>query len=267
MKKLMIAASVALCAAVGFGDIASENIVGYNTVNIHMQYTLLAVNFESVAGGEISIQDALPVVEGMTQGGDDSTADNIQIMNAAGGYDIYYLSNGKAGRNTYPETVGKWVSPSDKSVPTTAKIKAGTAFWYVSPAASSEKSYNITIAGQVLAKAFDTKDITMSYTLVASPYPCAIPLNGGVEVESPTLSGDDSTADNLQIMNEDGGYDIYYLSNGKAGRNTYPETVGKWVSPADKSVPTAATFPIGKSAWFVSQSGAGSITFKNPIAK
>ena len=61
MKKLMIAASAALCATVGFSDVTSANVVGYQKVTIPaQQYTMIGVNFQAVAGGSLSIQDIFP---------------------------------------------------------------------------------------------------------------------------------------------------------------------------------------------------------------
>ena len=238
-------------------------IVGYNTVTIDKQYAILAVNFEDVAGGAMSIQSAIPYADGMTKGASSVTADNLQIMQEDGSYKIYYMSNGKVGKTNY-DTVGKWVDMDDKTQPATATIKSGTAFWYQSQ--NYATPYTITVAGQVLATTSDTKEINQTYMLVASPYPVAVPLNDSVVVEEGVTTGASSvTADNLQIMQDDGSYKIYYMSNGKVGKTTY-DTVGKWVDMDDKTVATTATFPVGKGAWFVSQNASAKLKFINPTA-
>ncbi|MGI6391386.1 MAG: hypothetical protein ACOX7Q_14545 [Kiritimatiellia bacterium] len=89
----------------------SVNIVGYNTVTIDKQWTIVAANFEAVGGGAIAIQDAFPYSDGMTKGNTTATADVLQIQNAVGGYDIYYLSNGKNAKGaTVAGLDGKWAA-------------------------------------------------------------------------------------------------------------------------------------------------------------
>ena len=261
MKKLLVAAA-ALAAGVASASIVSSSIVGYNTVTIDKQYAILAVNFGSVSGGAMNIQDAIPYAAGMTQGASSATADNVQIMQSDGTYKTYYMSNGKVGKTTY-DTVGKWVDMDDKTVAASVTIPSGTAFWYASQ--NYATPYVITVAGEVLATTSDTKDIAQTYMLVASPYPVALPLNDCVVVEEGGITGASSaTADNLQIMQDDGTYKTYYLSNGKVGKTTY-DTVGKWVDMDDKTVATTATFPIGKGAWFVSQNASAKLKFINPM--
>lgn len=239
------------------------SVVGYSTINIDKQYAILAVNFESVNTGAMSIQDAIPYVAGMTQGASSATADNIQIMQDDGTYKTYYMSNGKVGKKTY-DTVGKWVDMDDKTVAASVTIPSGTAFWYASQDYSTP--YVITVAGQVLATTSNTKNIAQTYMLVASPYPVALPLNDAVVVdEGATTGASSATADNLQIMQDDGTYKTYYLSNGKVGKKTY-DTDGKWVDMDDKTVAATATFPVGKGAWFVSQNGSAKLKFVNPMA-
>ena len=211
----------------------------------------------------MNIQDAIPYVAGMTQGASSATADNIQIMQDNGTYKTYYMSNGKVGKTTY-DTVGKWVDVDNKTVAASVTIPSGTAFWYVSQ--NYATPYTITVAGQVLATTTNSKDISQKYMLVSSPYPVELQLNGGVVVEGEATTGASSgTADNLQIMQDNGSYKTYYLSNGKVGKTTY-DTVGKWVDMDDKTVATTATFPVGKGAWFVSQKASATLKFVNPTA-
>ena len=87
---------------------ASANIVGYNTVTINQEWTILAVNFSQVDGSNLSIQDAFPPQAGMTKGMSTSDADQIQVLKNDGGYKIYYLSNGiykQMGKEKYDEAI------------------------------------------------------------------------------------------------------------------------------------------------------------------
>ncbi len=111
--------------------VESANIVGYTTVSLTQEYSILGINYTTVDGGALSIQDAFPYVDGMTKGNDTATADQIQVRDASGGYTIYYMSNGKNARgNTVAGLEGKWAL-AGKFVPAEATIPAGTGFWFV----------------------------------------------------------------------------------------------------------------------------------------
>ena len=116
MKKMMFAAAVAAGLA-AFGDgIESSNTVGYNTVTINKEYTILGIPFTGTTGAAMSIQDAVPYSAGMTKSNAASGADCIQIMDSTGSYDVYFMCNGKKAKATVTDGDGKWVS-------TTAKLR------------------------------------------------------------------------------------------------------------------------------------------------
>jgi len=83
----------------------------------------MSVNFTKPDGSAMTINEAFPYVEGMTKGAI-GAGDEIQIQNATGGYDTYYMSNGKAGKATY-DTVGKWVANADVTQAANASIPVG----------------------------------------------------------------------------------------------------------------------------------------------
>ena len=142
MKKLMFAAAVA-AGLVAIGDgIESSNIVGYNTVTINKQYTILGIPFTGTTGAAMSIQDAVPYCTGMTKGAATSGADSIQIMDDSGNYVAYFLCNGKAGKANVDGGDGKWVKSGEFAV-TTDVIPAGKGAWFVRKSATLA---NITIA-------------------------------------------------------------------------------------------------------------------------
>ena len=143
MKKLMFAAALAtVCGAVQ-ADAISSDIVGYTTLNITKQYTLLTIGFDKVGGGGIDIQDAFPYGDGMTKGLNYTTADNIQIMMSDGGYETYFLSNGhygKGGASYNADLDGKWSAPGTNAA-TTDKFPAGTGAFYLSRSKSGSVTF------------------------------------------------------------------------------------------------------------------------------
>ena len=75
--------------------------------------------------------------------------------------------------------------------------------------------------------------------------------------------GQSGGADEIQIQNATGGYDFYYLSNGKVGKATVAEIEGKWVKDGT-TVATDASIPVGKGAWYIRK---GSTDFNLVITK
>lgn len=230
---------------------------------------IMGLNFESITGTDKTISEIFPYADGMTKGNATSSADQIQIMREDGGYNTYFLCNGKAGKATVTDGDGKWVKNGATSI-TSDTITNGTAFWYVSKAFLDNPEttpYNITVSGQVLSAAFAERDIAMTYTMIASPYPCDIPLNDGVMVsEGATKGNATSSADQIQIMREDGGYNTYFLCNGKAGKATIADGDGKWVKNGTTVVSTDS-FPAGGGAWFVSVTADAKVKFTGPNMK
>ena len=242
-----------------------SNAVGYNTVTIDKQYQLIAVNFQGTTGGSLDIQAAFPVSAGMTSGNSLGNADQIQIMDSNGDYIAYYLSNGYNGKASTPATANKWVKNTAKTTPSSDTVATGTAFWYISKNGATTP-YDITVAGSVLMSSNESTDLSQTYSLVGSPYPVEIPFNDCIVAVNGTSGNSLGNADQIQIMDSNGDYIAYYLSNGYNGKAATPATANKWVKNTAKTAPTTDTFPVGKGAWFVRKSASTELKFINPAA-
>lgn len=268
MKKTITALAAIALAGSLYAAVESVNIVGYNTVTIDKEWTIIGVNFENVGSGEITINDAIPFAEGMTKGNTTGTADNIQIQNVSGTYDTYYMSNGKNVKgNTVTGLEGNWAAASQYT-PTEATIGSGTAMWY--GAKNIATPFNITVAGQVLVSATADTSINLVAKHIANPYATDLALNDGIPyTEGMTKGNTTGSADNIQIQNDSGTYDTYYMSNGKNVKgNTVTGLEGKWAAasqytPADSS----AVIPVGKGAWYLRRGESNfDITITRPFA-
>lgn len=267
MKKLMFAAAVA-AGLVAFGDaIESSNVVGYNTVTIDKEYTILGIPFMGMTDAAMSIQDAVPYCEGMTKGNGAGAADSIQIMNADGNYDEYFMCNGYRAKAAVSGGDGKWVKTDGSAVVSTATMPAGTPFWYISK--NHATPYNITVAGQVLSTDSSQTPLNVTYQLIANPYPCDLPLNDGIPyVEGMTKGNGAGAADSIQIMDAAGNYDEYFMCNGYRAKAAVTDGDGKWVKTDGSAVVSDAVLPAGKGGWFVRKSSSlADITIVNPNAK
>ena len=270
MKKLML--GLAIVAVGSAFAVESANIVGYNTITINKEYTLLTVNFDDVDGTALTIQKAFPYCEGMTEAKGVGSADNIQVMNAEGGYDVYFMWNGASGKSgTADPTKRGWSKSGDTSL-TTDTLPKGATMWYQSRAAKYDDAnthYNLTVAGAVsLAEKYDYT-LDKEYTLVGNPFPVEIPLNGGVVLTEPTLAKGVGSADNVQIMNEAGGYDIYFMWNGASGKSGSADPTKQGWSKSGDTAQTSDKFPVGRGAWFQARnpSATAKLRFINPVGQ
>ena len=269
MKKLMFAAALSASVFSGtvYGDVSSANIVGYTTVTLAEQWTILGVNFTGIGGEAMDINTAVPYVEGMTKGKNISAADQIQIQDGKGGYTTYYMSNGLNAKDVVvPGLEGKWAKMAT-FVPSTDKIPSGTAFWYYRQ--SVAEPLTLTVAGEVSKLASSDKEIKESWVHIANPYPTDLPLNDGIPyVEGMTKGKNISAADQIQIQDGKGGYTTYYMSNGLNAKDVVvPGLEGKWAKMAT-FVPSTDKIPAGKGAWFARKGETDfTITVQNPLNK
>ena len=270
MKKLLVAA-VALAAGVASASIVSSSIVGYNTLTINKEYTLLTINFDAVDGSALTVQQAFPYCEGMTEAKIAASADNIQVMNADGGYDIYFMWNGATGKGAgTPDPTKRGWAKSGKTELTTDSLPKGATMWYQSRGAKYDDvttQYNLTVAGAVsLAEKYEYT-LDKEYTLVGNPFPVEIDLNGGVILTEPTAAKIAASADNVQIMNDAGGYDIYFMWNGASGKGGTPDPEKQGWAKSGKTEQTTDKFPVGRGAWFQARnpSATAKLRFVNPV--
>lgn len=145
MKKLMIAASAALCAAVGFGEIQSDNTVGYTSKAVEAgRFYLIGTQFDktgTTSAGSVDMNDLITLSSTITAGlydDDFATAPKISVLNAAGGYaNYFYISDGTYddGADT-PLGFDAWCDENGYELKGT-QIDAGAAFWISAPAAGS----------------------------------------------------------------------------------------------------------------------------------
>ena len=237
-------------------------------MTLNEKWTILGVNFVGTDGAAMTINEAIPYVDGMTKGANINTADQIQIQDGAGGYTIYYMSNGKNAKSaTVAGLEGKWAKAATYE-PSTDTIANGTAFWYCrTTMTAGDPALNITVAGAVSTLASSDKQIGESWVHIANPYPTNLALNDGIPyVEGMTKGANINTADQIQIQDGAGGYTIYYMSNGKNAKSaTVAGLEGKWAKAAMYE-PTSDSIPVGKGAWYNRRGGSEfTITVANPI--
>ena len=106
---------------------------------------------------------------------------------------------------------------------------------------------------------YRTYTLSQEYTLIGLCFENVagggMALNDAVPVsEGMTKAATIGTADNLQVMGDDGNYTLYFLSNGQYGKNnaSYNEALdGKWLQVAGAEC--TDTVNVGQALWYVSR--------------
>ena len=134
MKKLMIAASAALCATVSFAELASANVVGYASNELRSGSIGLVSQFVSTSGGAVDLQD-IKCNDAASDSVSFMILDNIGLGGESFNWvDWYENENG--------ETEACWVD-SDFAKVVGMKIQPGQGMWV---AADNDEQY-ITFPG------------------------------------------------------------------------------------------------------------------------
>jgi len=251
-------------------DGVPSNIVGYNTVTLDKAWTIVGFNFEECGTGPRSLQELFPYTEGMTKSNVADFADCIQVQNAGGTYDIYFMSNGKNAKGT-ADVSGineKWVVSGGTTL-ANPSFEPGTAFWYL--ARKPDPSFQLALAGQALTSVSSNVTINLSMKHIANPYATDLSLQELIPYTvGMTKSNVSDFADCIQIQNAGGTYDIYFMSNGKNAKGT-GDVAGideKWVVSGGTTLASdSVVIPGGRGAWYLRRGGASfEITVARPFS-
>ena len=118
---------------------------------------------------------------------------------------------------------------------------------------------------------YNQVEINKQYTILGIPFTgttgAAMSIQDAVPYcEGMTKGNATTTSDNIQIMDNEGNYDTYFLCNGLKGKGTVENGDGKWVKSTE-SVVTTDSLPAAKGGWFVRKNGSlANITIVNPSA-
>ena len=277
MKKLMITATVALCAAVGSQALESANVVGYTTREMGNTFKIAAAQFESTAGLTQKINDFVAcqnpgqVWEGDMEdyeerAGWKDSAPTIQVPVASGGYNYYfYVSDARIDDTT--GTLG-WATSGGDYV-TVGEIAAGLGLWIRGANDGVNDTTTFTFSGQVISDDSATISGDGTFRLRASPYPKATLLNGenvadwsvltpgqaweGDMADYEERAGWKDSAPQIQVPVASGGYNYYfYVTDARVDDDN--GTLG-WAT-AGGDYATTAVIPAGVGIWFKANTAA-----------
>ena len=278
MKKIMLAvAAMAACAAMADGEIASANVVGYNTITIRPGWNMFSVNFKDPSNvNGIALQDLFPgetmAAKGAQTGGNATTADSIQIYDAsntanpyADTYVLFYTSKGTKTANNY-----KWVKGGNA---TSDSIKNGTAFWYKS---LGTETFEATVSGEVDLTPSTDVAILPGWNMIASPYAANFNPNALgseywkdlIDAGKAKAGGNATTADSIQIYDASNTanpyantYVLFYTSKGTKTVNNY-----KWVKGGEAAAANADFLAPGQGTWYKCLADGFTLTIPRPYS-
>ena len=216
------------------------------------KFAIKSLGFENVSDASTDVNDILKGFTGVNYDDDfnfQKTAPQIQVLNAAGGYDIYYyLNDGYVDDETFVEG---WCDSMGTLVE--LDITPGTAFWVKVPgddtattaagAVSNESSVDVAVAAN-------------KFTLLGNAFPIAVTLNGTAFTSDDIVGVDyddnfnfQKTAPQIQVLNAAGVYDIYYyLNDGYVDDETF---VKGWCDSMGTLV-ADTTIDVGEGFWIKS---------------
>ena len=201
-----------------------SDVVGYTTITTNPGFNMQGVMFVGLSSSDsISFNELLE--------GDFKTGDTIQVLNSQGGYDGYSFREGDGwivGRGTSADT---------------RPVKAGVGFWLSTPGRSVEVTFKGSVSkGDYLYKAHE------GVQMITSAFPVSVPL---VPTDDSVVWNGFQDNDEIQWLNESGGYD------GSIYRN------GKWTE--GRGTPSSKSIPLGSAVWLKVAGNDATLTIKNPL--
>jgi LysM repeat protein len=244
MKKIITCA--ALLAGIVFlsGRLNAQvesDIVGYTTVEVTKEWTLMGVNF---TGLDNPSTEEIPILSLIS--GNFSAGDQIQIPKING-----------ADVTEWNPAVGKWCTISRGKVTekeATYTIAAGQGFWLKSTTASLTSPLNVQISGKVYDGDPLTVALGQQYTIFSPISPTEIEVNSEELVWESLSHGDQ-----VQIPTANGAEIAGWNSN-----------LNKWCTISRNKVtttPSTIKIKAGASVWVVSTNADATVEIASPLSK
>lgn len=234
--------------------VASQNVVGYETITLKPGWNMFSINFAKVGDNTgLTLDEIFPgKVDGQPRVGFTfaatlGNADYVKVWDAeTQGYtENYYLYVRGSNANNY-----KWMQ--NATTPASKKIKSGAGFWFF---LRGQSDVTIQVAGEVEYGAVGPSiEIKPGWNMIGAPYAGALDFNrigtaywkGLVDDGKVTAAATLGNADYVKIWNNaTQGYDTnYYLYVRGSNANNY-----KWMANATTVAPENMA-DMGKGVWY-----------------
>jgi len=242
MKKRMLIVSVmAMAASLATADVVSKNVVGYYTVKLNTPgYSMIGINFNSIGGTGIPIQD-LFLPSSLYPGEGEWDVDNCDQMIVWDNDMQDFLSFSYLDIGDGP----KWYDAGYEKA--TIVLDPGMAFWFYRPSNNGEE--NVKIVGQVDEQATINRSFLPGYSMFSKSFPVEKLIGEEIEGYPGEYEWDLDNCDKLVIWdNETQDYRSYYYVDIGDGPGWYDEGYE----------PVSENFLVGMGAWYLYQ-GSGTL--------
>ena len=271
MKKIMFVVVAAIGMA-AVADVTSANVVGYQTITIDKQYTILGCNFKNADDSVIAISNFIPYVSGMVKAKTQTGADQIQVRQPDSSYKTYFMCNGYYGKGAgtyYANLDGQWVLSTTLGSVTTDTIANGTGFWFIRPTETFEP-LTFAVKGGVETLSVKPQSLVQQYSLVSNPYPVDLPVTNIPYASGMVKAKTQTGADQIQVRQPDSSYKTYFMCNGYYGKGAgtyYSNLDGQWVLSTTLGTVTTDSIPAGQGFWYIKGEASADVTltFTSPL--
>lgn len=240
-KRLLVLAVMAMTVSLATADVVSKNVVGYYTVKLNTPgYSMIGINFNSIEGTGIPIQDlflpsSLYPGEGLL---DFDNCDQVIVWdNDTQNFSTYRYVDIGTGPAWYDE---------DFEV-ATLSLNPGAAFWFYRPSSNGEEE--VKIVGQVDERQTIGRSFLPGYSMFSKSFPVEKLI--GDEIEGYPGEGllDFDNCDQLVIWN----------NNSQDFKTYYYVDIGEGPRWHDEGCePVSEDFLVGMGAWYLYQ-GSGTL--------
>ena len=244
-----------------------RNNVGYTSKEAAQgKFLILGAGFQQ-SNGSTPVNGLVSGVTGVNYDEDNafmSTAAQIQIPRASGGYTVLYYLNDAWYDDGSTEGATKAGWGDSNGVLVDAEFTPGIGFWFKSV---SNDAF-CTISGEVSSDSSSEISCPANFALRANPFPTAVSVNGP-KFTSTDIVGVDydedgmfmTTAPQIQIPRASGGYTVlYYLNDGWYSDGSIEgATKAGWCD--SNGVLIDAEIPVGQGIWTRGVTGAFTLEF------
>ena len=213
--------SAALLLNAPLSAAVESDTVGYTTVELTRQYTLVGINFSALDGS-----DSLPVNDVVS--GNFSNGDQLQLQDGSGSYIVLRWEN-----DAWCDNSGSVAEVS---------VKRGSGVWLVANGASEASPVIAQLKGGVNLSDTLTTSFGQQYVIAATGLPVDTTVNSALFTWE-NLSPDDQ----LQVPDGNGSYIVLRWRD------------GKWYG-GNSDAPAAVSIPKESAIWLVSTNPTARVT-------
>ena len=258
MKKILLGAMIASVAlAASAAEVTSDNVVGYQKINLEQGWNMIGMQFNAVGGGELPLSTAAILSEDMAGFDEDGNYINELHVWENGNYTKYGWSGISGTEYLEDESYDNQWLDDQLEIVDGASFPKAQGVWIRTSSTGS-----VTIAGEVPTDSSVTIPLTEGWNMVANPFPgdAKVSTFGMLSEDMAGFDEDGNYINELHVW-ENGNYTKYGWSGISGTEYLEDESYDyKWLDDQLEIVEDNIVIPFGHGVW-IKTSSSGSITF------